>query len=389
MKFNVKRPSHYLIYSIFFINLLLSFFFYLFNKKQKKRIILFGHTLDGNILDLYKQNQSFKHEIYYLSFSYKDYKENTKERHLYVYSTKDVLKVVKAKVFIATHGIPFHTLFNLITKIKYINIGHGILNVFNKNNPMIPDDYFHSYWLPTKFEKNIREKNYKKNIPSYKVTGWLRTENLIKNYSQDSLKKKYKLTETLGLFAPSAVHDYKNNNKESFYYRNIEFLKLLDKLSDGLNVKTIFKPHYNNYVHNEIEKEVLNFIKRSNNLIYFKELQTEELNELFSISDFLITDYSSLFVDYLLLKRPILFLDVPTRWDGFEYTEYLKNEYINIIKTFETFKESFNNIFNNHTERNNLDKLSDKIYGSILSEDTLRNYKSDIATLLNKNINEI
>lgn len=389
MKFNFKRPSHYLIYSIFVINLSISFFFYLFNKKQKNRIILFGHTLDGNILDIYKQNQSFKQEIYYLSFSYKEYKENTFDRYLYIYRTKDVLKVVKSKVFIATHGIPFHTLFHLLTEIKYINIGHGIFNVFNKNNPLIPNDYFHSYWLPTKFEKDIREKNYKKKIPSYKVTGWLRTENLFKNYSQNSLKMKYNLTDKLGLFAPSAVHNYKNNNKESFYYRNIAFLELLDKLSEDLSVKTIFKPHYNNYVHNKIEYEVLNFIKKSKNLIYFKDLQVTELNELLCISDFLITDYSSLFVDYLILKRPILFLDVPTRWDGYEYTEYLNNEYVNIIKTFKMFEKSFKNLFSNHTERNNLVKLSEKIYGSILLEDTLRNYKSDIANLLNIKINEV
>ena len=41
----------------------------------------------------------------------------------------------------------------------------------------------------------------------------------------------------------------------------------------------------------------------------FFDLSGENLNDLFYISDVLITDYSSCFYDYLLLKRPILFYD--------------------------------------------------------------------------------
>ena len=389
MKFNIKRPFDYVKYFIFFINLLISFFFAFFSKIPQKRIILFGHQLDGNILDLYKENKSFKHDIYYLSFSYEDYKDNTKERHLYVYSFKDVLRIVNSRIFIASHGIPFHTLFNLFTGIKFINIGHGIYNVVDKENPILPEKYYHSFWLPTKFEKTIREKYYKQKVPNYKVTGWLRNENLTKNYSQDSLKNKYNLPETVGLFAPSAVHNYKNNNNESFYYRNIDFLELLDEVSTNLDVKTIFKPHYNNYQYNEIEEDVLHFINNSKNLIYFKDIQITELNELLTVSDFLITDYSSVFVDYLLLQRPILFVDVPTRWAGYELTEYLINENISITKTFDAFKKSFNNIFKNDAERLNLNKLCNKVYGSIVQEDTINNYKSDIADLLEEKVSEI
>ena len=156
-----------------------------------------------------------------------------------------------------------------------------------------------------------------------------------------------------------------------------------------MDVKTIFKPHYNNYQYNEIEEDVLHCINNSKNLIYFKDIQITELNELLTVSDFLITDYSSVFVDYLLLQRPILFVDVPTRWAGYELTEYLINENISITKTFDAFKKSFNNIFKNDAERLNLNKFCNKVYGSIVQEDTVNNYKSDIADLLEEQVSEI
>ena len=52
----------------------------------------------------------------------------------------------------------------------------------------------------------------------------------------------------------------------------------------------------------------------------------EDINELYVISDILVTDYSSVFFDYANLKRPIIFY----MYDLEEYKNSIRDFYINL-----------------------------------------------------------
>ena len=54
--------------------------------------------------------------------------------------------------------------------------------------------------------------------------------------------------------------------------------------------------------------------------------ENEDINELYVISDILVTDYSSVFFDYAILERPIYFY----MYDLKEYEENLRGFYLNI-----------------------------------------------------------
>ena len=55
------------------------------------------------------------------------------------------------------------------------------------------------------------------------------------------------------------------------------FLKELNRLSGKIDVKTIIKLHYNDHVYNKVDKKIIDFIKNSENLIYFKNLNLDNI----------------------------------------------------------------------------------------------------------------
>ena len=54
--------------------------------------------------------------------------------------------------------------------------------------------------------------------------------------------------------------------------------------------------------------------------------QYDDINELYVISDKLITDYSSVFFDYAILERPMLFY----MYDMEEYRDEMRGFYLNV-----------------------------------------------------------
>jgi len=86
----------------------------------------------------------------------------------------------------------------------------------------------------------------------------------------------------------------------------------------GNDYVIIFKPHYN----------IINRFKNDESLKGFLySISAEaEINELYVISDVLITDYSSVFFDYAVLNRPIYFY----MYDLEEYKEELRGFYLDI-----------------------------------------------------------
>ena len=394
MKFDRRKLSHYLIYLIYLFNILTSFILslLLFFKKRKKRIILFGHKLEGNIFYFLTSCKEFKYEVFYVSFSFAEYK-NLKIKYsniLYALNILHVFKIIESTVLITTHGILFHSFFKNLLGMKTFNIGHGVTNVLNKVSPKEPDQLFDSHWLISNFEKTIIENDLGRKISNLEPTGFLRIDNLSSNISKiKKIKNEFKLLDKVGLYAPSGVEEYDFQNENNFQYQNIKFLELLNELCEREKITLIFKPHYFNYNYQKIEKDVISFVNSSSNIIYFEELGDSTTNEIMLASDFLITDYSSLFVDYLILKKPILFLEVKKRMDDYIYSEYFNNENINFMTTFQEFENTFNDLFIDSKNIKKLNDLKEIIFENKYQYNVLDKYKRSISEKLNVDLNEI
>ena len=78
------------------------------------------------------------------------------------------------------------------------------------------------------------------------------------------------------------------------------------------------KPHYliMNGINAKEEKEKLIVLR-----------EDVDINELYAITDLLVTDYSSVFFDYSILNRPILFY----MYDLDEYKDMLRGFYLDIF----------------------------------------------------------
>ncbi len=150
----------------------------------------------------------------------------------------------------------------------------------------------------------------------YIVTGAPRNDFLFKSSGSFYLKKIFPLMPSCNsviLFAPTFKEDnslnYRNEINDNIFqidnWNSSEFIKFLEEN----NLVLVVKPHPHE------EKELFEIIKstRSNRILLLtndilKSLDID-LYEVLNSIDLLITDYSSLYYDYLLLDRPILFVN--------------------------------------------------------------------------------
>jgi len=182
-------------------------------------------------------------------------------------------------------------------------------------------------------------------------TGYPRNDVLIKHSPEDAkhLRKKYGIAENkkIVLYAPTWRED------KHTLTRGYEFdLKFdLDRLRKqfGETHFFIFKMHqfvsdYLNIPHDEV----------------FRDLSSvSDINELFIISDVLITDYSSVFFDFALLQRPILYY----MYDLEKYRDETRGFYLDVhslpgpvLTTEEELLQSLANI--NHLDDKTAEQLN-------------------------------
>lgn len=174
------------------------------------------------------------------------------------------------------------------------------------------------------------------NIPENKIieTGYPRND-ILTNYNLvdvSNIKTRLNIPKDkkVILYAPTWRDNSFSSNGYEFKPK-VDFKKWKDELGDDYYV--IYKPHY--LIVNNINKnEVKDFI--------YHAKANDNINDLYLISDVLITDYSSVFFDFGILKRPILFY----MYDLEEYEQELRGFYFSINNLPGPIIKDENNLIN-------------------------------------------
>ncbi|MCI5677299.1 MAG: CDP-glycerol glycerophosphotransferase family protein [Candidatus Faecisoma sp.] len=228
------------------------------------------------------------------------------------------VKKKKNQVYVQCwHGTPLKKLRYDIEKDNVLN---SISEVRKRNDlDAIKFDYFIS---PSKFctEKFTSAFNLKKlnNENIFIEKGYPRNDYLF-NYKKSDIKKIKKelnipLNKKVILYAPTFRDNQVNENGYT-YNVELDFNKLKNEFSKEYVI--LFRAHY--FIANKFD------FKKYNNFVYDVS-KYEDINELYIISDILITDYSSVFFDFANLKKPILFY----MYDYNNYKNNLRDFYIDL-----------------------------------------------------------
>lgn len=152
-------------------------------------------------------------------------------------------------------------------------------------------------------------------------TGYPRND-FLSNYTEEDvirIKKKYgiPLDKKVILYAPT----WRDNSYVAAGY-TFELKADFHKWKENLPEDTIvlFKPHY--LIINRFEND------HSLDGFLYSIPASAEISELYIVADSLVTDYSSVFFDYAILKRPIYFY----MYDLEEYAQDLRGFYLDIHK---------------------------------------------------------
>lgn len=225
------------------------------------------------------------------------------------------LKKNKKTIYIQTwHGTP---LKKLGIDIDTVSMPGTDTEIYKKN--FIAEATRWNYLVaPNEYSRKIFQTafNFKNNFLNI---GYPRNDEII-HYREDkeyqkNLRKKIigKDTGRVILYAPTWRDDYYIGKGNYKFYMPFDLMKIINMISGDDTL--IIRPHY-------LIGDSIDVSKYSHHV---KVCTNQSINDLYLISDLLITDYSSVMFDFALLNRPMLFYP----YDLEHYQEELRGFYFN------------------------------------------------------------
>ena len=286
---------------------------------------------------------------------------------IFNFKIDDYLKPKKNQVFVQCwHGTPLKRLgCDLIHFDNVLNTIEGMKKRYKKEATKFsyfisPSKYasekFISAWNLKELKKEdcIIEEGYPRNdfLYNYTKEDVDKVKRKIFGYYYLSYEKEVKKKKII-LYAPT----YRSNQHETglgyVYKEEVDFDKLQKELGDDYII--LFRAHY--FVANAFDFEkYAGFV--------YDVSKIDDINELYIISDILITDYSSVFFDYANLKRPMIFY----MYDLEHYRDESNGFYIDvekelpgkIVKTQEELMQEIKNVSANFKYNEKYKKFNEK-----------------------------
>ena len=276
--------------------------------KKENCILIYcaNDNLSDNSETLYKylvdNNYYEKYRIYCILKNYKNYTSPNKARIKFVSQTFGTIKYLFSKYMFYSMGkIPIkpskeQVIINMWHGIPLKSIGH--LSQIDNG-----EEFFFTYvCASSELFRPIMAAAFGCPEKNVCICGEPKADRLFAQRKKDSTNKLILWTPT---FRQSKYLGYSDSTETNFLplFENNEWIKLNDMLKKK-GLKLVAKLHPGQDL-NGFEEEILSNLEVYSSMAFEKE--KGDLYEMLSLSDALITDYSSVYFNYLLLNRPIGF----------------------------------------------------------------------------------
>jgi CDP-glycerol glycerophosphotransferase len=288
-------------------------------RQGKPLVVLYGHKLNGNLKAFadYLEHSSANAGAYTIAYAtldpqyYHEVKaENPNVEVLSMRSLGDMIKIGRASVIITSHGLHTLTIFKALTKIKFVNVWHGI--GWKGHDPK-EFSFLKGYaenWVSSPTFKNVYKNFFKIQSPAY-VTGYARSDESVKGrFSVTEIKRKYGIDpkyKKIVLVAPTWEQGHGRHSIYPFGLTADQFFTALNEAGKQLGGLVIFRSHLNS--------KTAELPDGLDNLVLMPYGKYPVVEDFLYMADVLVSDWSSIVFDYLPLGRPVVFLDVPSPYE--------------------------------------------------------------------------
>lgn len=385
MKIDKDNPKHWLFLIISVILIFISIPFRLLKKKGAKRVVFF-YQMHGNsraLSDYVAQNdQSI--EMYFLAFPQylKIYEDKQDLPTLSMLSLRDMIKVAQSDIIITNYGALTLIYLAKLTSIKFVDTFHGILLLKFMPPPILTYlNHYDEVWISSPYMKDIYTKKF--GVTSNLIpTGYARVDKLI-NASYESVKEKYSVPsdKKVIMIAPTWKHNDPDRNLLPFGMHEKELIEYLEELAKETDSFIIFRAHMlSGKLISSDDNDVIRAMPSN---------EYPDTEEIISIVDILVTDWSSIAFDFMVLDRPVIFIDTKPPFQdediirrsnpGGRFGEIVKqkDEFDKIIKIY--LKEP-NLYIKKHKKK--IDQIKEEAYGKTADGKATQRYYERLTKLL-------
>lgn len=278
-----------------------------------------------------------------------------------------------SQIYLQTwHGTPLKKLAHDIVVPEGTTFYRSGMSIEEMRSTYDDDVSKYNYMIsPSAFTTEVFQSAFKIERQRLIETGYPRND-ILSNYQNsdlEAIKAKLNLpsNKKVILYAPT-WRDNSFNLKGYTFKLKVDLKKWQKTL--GKDYVVIFKPHY--LIVNDFD------LKSVKDFVYFVDPK-EDISSLYLIADILVTDYSSVFFDYAILRRPIYFY----MYDLDSYRDELRGFYLDIYQDLpgkvienedsllEKISQSefdydklklFNQRFNNHEDGNASKRVLDILF---------------------------
>lgn len=309
MKINKLNPRHW-----YFLFLQAAYTFTaivlrpLLRKPTTPVVVLYGHQFAGHLAAIYDQwaraEASHLH-LYYLSLNRDPVLVNasTEVNVLRCTRFRDMLLVARASTIITDHGLHMMAPLVRYTDIKFIDVGHGIPFKGYDEQDFRLQRHYTEMWTSSRGLSDLYAARCGcKHVVN--SVGSPRTDKLINSVEQhDEFRRFLSIPEQnpIILYAPTWQQDSQGRTLIPFEQPEDDFLRRLDDFCAECDCYLVFRIHQN-----------ASFTARPlDHIIFCPQARYPDTESILSETDLLISDWSSIVFDFLVLNRPTIFLDVP------------------------------------------------------------------------------